>query len=382
MAVAVLAGCTPTPSTGPAGAGAAGTPAPAPSAARVLFAPGDPQQGVSPDAALRVVAAGGRLQTVSVKSADGSTLNGTLSADGAVWRSSPARLPFGSTYTAVATAVDAQGRPTTATSSFRVRNATLLKASFPLYDGSTVGVGMPVILHFNHTPSDPAAVERALSVQSTPAVVGGWGWVSPREIHWRPKTYWPSGAKVTVRVSLKDVQVGNNQWGASSFSSSFNIGTATVMKVGINTHELQVTQNGAVIRTIPVTTGKAGFLTRNGVKVIMSKQRSVIMDSTTVDIPKGSPNAYRLKVEYAMRMTYSGEFLHAAPWSVGSQGVANVSHGCTGMSLSNAAWLYSIAKTGDVVEYTGSPRPMTLGNGYGDWNLSWSQWQKLSALSA
>ena len=44
-----------------------------------------------------------------------------------------------------------------------------------------------------------------------------------------------------------------------------------------------------------------------------------------------------------MRLTYSGEFLHAAPWSVGSQGYANVSHGCTGMSTANAQWLYDLA---------------------------------------
>ena len=42
-----------------------------------------------------------------------------------------------------------------------------------------------------------------------------------------------------------------------------------------------------------------------------------------------------------MRVTYSGEFIHAAPWSVGSQGVANVSHGCTGLSTADAAWLYA-----------------------------------------
>ena len=82
-----------------------------------------------------------------------------------------------------------------------------------------------------------------------------------------------------------------------------------------------------------------------------------------------------------MRLTYSGEFIHAAPWSVGSQGYANVSHGCTGMSTENAAWLYAMSRRGDVVEYTGSDRPMTLDNGYGDWNESFGEYKQGSALS-
>ena len=134
---------------------------------------------------------------------------------------------------------------------------------------------------------------------------------------------------------------------------------------------MQVFSNGKLLRTIPITTGKPGFTTRSGTKVIIEKFRAKRMNSETVGIAQGSPDAYDIdNVEYAMRVTYSGEFIHAAPWSVGSQGYANVSHGCTGMCTDNAGWLYSISKRGDVVEYTGTDRYMTLDNGYGDWNLA------------
>jgi lipoprotein-anchoring transpeptidase ErfK/SrfK len=136
-----------------------------------------------------------------------------------------------------------------------------------------------------------------------------------------------------------------------------------------------------VLRTIPITTGKAGFTTRSGVKVIIEKFRSKQMNSETVGIAQDDPEYYNIDdVEYAMRLTYSGEFIHAAPWSVGSQGYANVSHGCTGMSTANAAWLYSFSKRGDVVEYTGTDRWMTFGNGYGDWNVPFADYRGGSAL--
>jgi lipoprotein-anchoring transpeptidase ErfK/SrfK len=143
---------------------------------------------------------------------------------------------------------------------------------------------------------------------------------------------------------------------------------------------MTVRKNGKVVRTIPITTGKEGFTTRAGIKVIVTKERYRVMDSTTVDIPAGSADSYRLKVEYAMRLTWSGEFLHAAPWSVSSQGHRNVSHGCTGMSTANARWLYDNSNIGDVVEFVNSPRGLESGNGYTDWNVAWAKWTAGSAL--
>ena len=124
------------------------------------------------------------------------------------------------------------------------------------------------------------------------------------------------------------------------------------------------------------------FTTRSGTKVIIEKFAEKRMNSETVGINRDSPEAYDIDdVQWAMRVTYSGEFLHAAPWSVSSQGHANVSHGCTGMSTADAGWLYAMSRRGDVVEYTGTDRPMTLDNGYGDWNLPFSEWKSGSALS-
>ena len=144
---------------------------------------------------------------------------------------------------------------------------------------------------------------------------------------------------------------------------------------------MQVFSNGKLLRTIPITTGKPGFTTRSGVKVIIEKFDSKRMNSETIGIANDSAEGYDLDdVQWAMRVTYSGEFVHAAPWSVGSQGYANVSHGCTGLSPDNAKWLYDMSKRGDVIEYTGTDVGMTLTNGYGDWNESFAKYAEASAL--
>jgi L,D-transpeptidase catalytic domain len=55
-------------------------------------------------------------------------------------------------------------------------------------------------------------------------------------------------------------------------------------------------------------------------------------------------------VNWATQISYSGIYVHSAPWSVGSQGYTNTSHGCLNVSPSNAVWFYDNTKRGDIVE--------------------------------
>ena len=165
---------------------------------------------------------------------------------------------------------------------------------------------------------------------------------------------------VHVDVDINSVAAGNGIYGQESRELDFHVGDAHIYRVNAQTHQMKVFSNGKLLRTLPITTGKPGFTTRSGVKVIMEKFESRRMNSETVGISRDNPEAYDIDdVRWAMRLTNSGEFIHAAPWSVGSQGYANVSHGYTGMSTDNAGWLYAMSRRGDVVEYTGTDRPMT-----------------------
>ena len=165
-------------------------------------------------------------------------------------------------------------------------------------------------------------------------------------------------------------------------ATTFHVGDSVISKVNLDTHRMRVLVNGDLARVIPVSAGKPGWETRSGTKVIIEKFREKRMDAATIGVEPGDPEYYNIEeVPYAMRVTYSGEFLHGAPWSVGAQGEANVSHGCVGMSIEDAAWLYNISKRGDVVDVTGSNKWMTLTNGYGDWTLPFKEYKQGSALN-
>ncbi len=339
---------------------------------------------VAVDREVEVSARNGSLRQVSVTSGS-ARLPGELSKDGSTWTAT-GRLEPGQRYVVRSVGEDAEGARQVRTDSFRTDALTLDEQTYPSVaplDGETVGVGMPVIVTFDVPVTDKAAFERHMSVTSTPRQPGSWHWLSDNEAHWRPKTYWKAGTDVDVDVDVNSVDAGNGIYGQEDRNVDFQVGDANVYKVNMDTHEMRVFSNGSMLRTIPITTGEEPkFTTRSGVKVIIEKFRSKRMNSETVGIDNDSPDGYNIgNVEYAMRVTYSGEFVHAAPWSVGSQGVANVSHGCTGMSTADAGWLYNMSKRGDVVEYTGTDRPMEFSNGYGDWNEDFATYAKGSALS-
>lgn len=346
------------------------------------------------DAPLEIALADpGRLTDVTVSDAHGRQLAGSLGADGANWQNTEP-LRAGETYTVQVGAQDAAGTPVGVTMAFRTAppasddGGGRLTAEFGPLPG-TYGAGRIVTADLSHpVPADDllarARVERALQVTSEPHVEGAWHWVDDSTLHYRPRTYWPAHTVVRVRSGLDGVEVGGQGYGGPSDGTEFTIGDRIEAVTDSAAHEMTVRRNGRVIRTIPVTTGKAGFRTRSGIKVVLRKEPKVRMRGDTVGIKRGTSEFYDLPVLWATRVTWSGEYIHAAPWSVDAQGEENVSHGCTGMSTEDAAWFFETVREGDIIEVVNSGgEPMApFANGFGDWNLDWRTWLAGSALSA
>ncbi|MFD3946573.1 Ig-like domain-containing protein [Streptomyces sp. NPDC058579] len=357
-------------------------------AEQVSFSAPEGSKKADPDKALEITAKGsdGRITDVTAVDATGHHLAGELTADGHLWRSTGS-LTAGARYTVKVLVEDEDGAPGTRTFTFETAPAkrALTVAFGP--EAGKYGVGQPITADLSLPVKDRkarAVVERALKVRSTPAVQGSWHWVDDKKLHFRPKEYWPTGAAITVTGNLAGVKVGDKLYGGDSKPLKLTIGDRIEAVADAGSHYMTVRRNGEVINTIPVTTGKPGFSTRNGIKVVLGKEYFVRMRGTSVGIAEGSSESYDLPVYYATRVTWSGEYVHAAPWSVGSQGVANVSHGCVGMSTGNAAWFFETVRPGDIVQTVNSYGDTmdTFGNGFGDWNLEWNKWRQGSALVA
>ncbi|MGX7730206.1 L,D-transpeptidase [Rhodococcus sp. 2H158] len=223
-------------------------------------------------------------------------------------------------------------------------------------NGETVGVAQPIIIRFDENITDRAAAERAISVTSNPPVSGHFYWASDRQVRWRPFEFWPAHTQVTVT--------------AGGTQSSYTVGDALITVADDNTKTITVTRNGEVVKTMPTSFGKPGYETPNGTYIVGEKFRDMYMDSSTYGVPVDSPEGYRTYVEYATRISNSGIFVHAAPWSEWAQGNTNVSHGCLNVSTEDGRWFFENAQKGDpvIVQNTGGGT-LNGWDGLGDWNL-------------
>jgi lipoprotein-anchoring transpeptidase ErfK/SrfK len=380
-AVIFLAGCS--GSDAPRGS-TDGTPAaePAP-AAEVALAVADGSADVSPVVPLEITVPEGELGEVTLVDGAGAAVAGAVQQeDGvetAVW-TPETPLDYGTRYTLTATAVNEDDEETTATSTFTtVDPATVSTPGIGPLDGQTVGVGMPIRVYFDDPVVDKAAVESHLLVTSTPATDGVWNWFSDTEVHFRPSVYWPANAEVRLDANLYGVDLGNGIWGEKNRTVSFSIGAKHVSIADASTYQMQVYDGDQLVQTFPISAGSPDNPSYNGAHVVTELNRDRIMDSSTYGVPVDAPGGYRTPVEYAVRISDSGEFVHAAPWSVAQQGNTNVSHGCIIMSTENARWFFDFSIPGDVVEIQGSGAG-TLRSDVYDWTIPWEEWQAGSAL--
>ncbi|WP_260174755.1 Ig-like domain-containing protein [Streptomyces sp. PanSC19] len=334
----------------------------------------------------------GVLADVTVTDQRGRRVAGAQSADHTRWTSA-APLPAGARY-AARLVVDGTGAGGARRARLDFRTAPMpagerLTVTFGPGGGGPYGVGRPITAELSRPvpeddPDTRRAVERALDVRSEPHVDGAWHWVDSATLHYRPRTYWPAHATIRVHSGLGGAHLGGGLYGGPSRPLTFTTGARIEAVTDVSAHRMTVFRDGEPLRTLPVTTGKAGYRTRGGIKVVLGKEPLVRMRGDTIGIKRGSTDFYDLKVRWATRVTWSGEYLHAAPWSLDSQGNEDVSHGCTGMSTEDAAWLFRTVREGDLVRVVnGYGKPMTpFDNGFGDWNLSWPEWLRGSALAA
>ncbi|WP_205447133.1 L,D-transpeptidase [Candidatus Frankia alpina] len=365
----------------------AGVAAPDP-AASVTVTPGDDMTGVTLTDHV-VVRANAPLADVSVareasasEKTETGVLLGTFSADRRTWTSTGG-LFSDSRYQVAATTGPAArivGTKSVRTSFVTGVPAKSFKVSWDPVAGQTVGVGAPISLTFSAPAPDRAAVQRMLSVRTDPPVLGAWNWISNRLVVWRPQQYWAPGTKVHVEADLAGYDAGGGRLGVKDRAMDFVVGSAQISKVDAAAHIMQVFRNGQLLRTMPVSLGKPTSPSMDGPHNVLGKSPEVIMDSATVGIPKGNPDYYYEKVQWAVNYTSGGQYVHSAPWSVASQGRANVSHGCVNASRADAQWFYGISRLGDIVDIANTGRPPDTSQLGNFWSVPWAVWKAGSAL--
>jgi lipoprotein-anchoring transpeptidase ErfK/SrfK len=219
--------------------------------------------------------------------------------------------------------------------------------------GEVVGVAHPVVVTFGAPVAHRRAAERAIHVKSTPGMTGKFEWLDNDVAQWVPDRFWPAHSTVALSVG--------------PLSTDFKTGPAVLGVADISDHTFTVSVDGVGAAPLPprpaphhrphwgeegvmlASMGRPEFPTPVGVYTVLSKDRSLVMDSSSVGVPLTDPAGYRVPVDYAVRISRRGLFVHSAPWAVNSLGFENVSHGCISLSPADAEWYFNTVNVGDPV---------------------------------
>ncbi|MEV3873799.1 Ig-like domain-containing protein [Streptomyces sp. NPDC049906] len=362
------------------------------SEAKITITPKDGSDNASINNAAKVSVTDGTLTKVTMTTTDGKAVAGQISADRKSWKPD-AQLERATAYKVAVTAADGDGRPAHENASFTTVSPTnSFIGNFTPEDGSTVGVGMPVSLNFDKEITDRKAVQQAVTVSSSSGeeVVGHW--FNSKRLDFRPEKYWTENSTVTLKLALDGVEGSDGVYGVQQKTVTFKVGRNQVSVVDAKTKQMKVTQDGKVVRTIPISAGAPTTKTYEGQMVISEKFKETRMNGATVgftdDDGKGEYDI--ADVPHAMRLSTSGTFIHGNYWGAKSIfGSVNTSHGCIGLadtkgagdSGTPGAWFFTNSLLGDVVvvKNTGD-KTIQPDNGLNGWNMDWAQWKAGSAV--
>ncbi|MFD7403888.1 Ig-like domain-containing protein [Streptomyces sp. NPDC059866] len=362
------------------------------SQAQIEITPKDGSANASINNSAAVTVSKGKLTEVTMTTSDGTAVEGEISADKKSWKPT-VQLERSTTYKVAATAQDSEGREAHENASFTtVSPDNSFIGTFTPDDGATVGVGMPVSINFDKAITNKVDVQKGITVSTSSGqeVVGHW--FNANRLDFRPEDYWKEGSTVTLKLALDGVEGAEGVYGVQQKTVTFTIGRNQVSYVDANTKQMKVTQDGKVVKTIPISAGSPENKTYEGQMVISEKFKETRMNGATVgftdDDGKGE---YDIKdVPHAMRLSTSGTFIHGNYWGADSVfGSVNTSHGCVGLNdtkgandpKTEGAWFYNNSIVGDVVvvQNTGD-KTIAPDNGLNGWNMDWAQWKAGSAI--
>lgn len=253
-------------------------------------------------------------------------------------------------------------------------------------DGQTFGIGMPIIAYFSSQVTDASVFDAVTHVTVNGTTVhGAWYWEpasrsdEAMEAHYRLPSYWPGHATIRLALPAAGLWAGPGLMFDNSVTLTMHTGAAHVVKINGKTgvDSMKVYSDGRLIRTVKVSLGAAKTPTYLGTALTMEKDNPQQMVSAP-----GEPY-YSISVPWSVRVSFDGEFIHDAYWN-SQLGQVNLSHGCTNLSPADAEWYYKWSLIGDPVTWTntGTNKVLPVTDGWGDWNLPFSQYAKGGLLHA
>ena len=340
-------------------------------------APADGAKQVNPAAPVSLKVANGTIERVTLTSTGGEAVEGSIDSQGTGWTAA-GPLKFNTDYSYTYVVKDGAGRESSTTQSFSTVSSSheADAAIYPL-DGMKVGVGQPLQVIFSEPVVNREAVEKAISITSSAGQTGAFHWHSDTMVRYRPENFWAANSTIAMDMKLFGVDLGNGQIANFNKKVNISIGDKKVAVADSAAHTFTLSVNDQVVKTLPVSMGDKRFPSARGYGVLMEKKRYDHFRASSIGLKPDDPAYYGdVDVEYTIRLTLSGAYIHQALESAYPFiGNANVSHGCIGFAPDGAAWVFDNMGTGDVVQIVNTEGDYAAhDDGFGDWNIPWSEY--------
>jgi lipoprotein-anchoring transpeptidase ErfK/SrfK len=340
-------------------------------------APANGAKQVNPAAPVSLKVTNGTIERVTLTSTTGETVEGSIDPAGTGWTASQP-LKFNTDYSYTYVVKDSAGRETSTTQAFSTVSSSheADAAIYPL-DGMKVGVGQPLQIIFSEPVLNRDAVEKAIKVTSSAGQVGAFHWHSDKMVRYRAETFWAANSTVSMDMQLFGVDLGNGQIANFNKKMTMSVGDKKVAVADAAAHTFTLSVNDQPVKTLPVSMGDKRFPSARGYGVLMEKKRYDHFRASSIGLKPDDPAYYGdVDVEYTIRLTLSGAYIHQALESAFPFiGNTNVSHGCIGFAPDGAAWVFDNMGTGDVVQIINTEGDYAAhDDGFGDWNIPWAEY--------
>ena len=229
-----------------------------------------------------------------------------------------------------------------------------LAAKTNVHGLTNLGLVLPLQVTFSEPLVDRGNAASNLQVRTHDGktISGKWRWIGPRQLKFTPYPAWPASSTIEVSADgqhLKSVQGGTLP---QAMIEQFSTGTDRRLFVYLDSQRVEAVENGEVIRTFKVSTGKSKTPTVTGSFYIYDRYRYKTMHS---DVGRGQRGFYEVEdVPYTQFFNKDNAF-HGAFWHNNFGHPA--SHGCVNMATKDqnkrwpdvsedAGWLYHWAALG------------------------------------
>ena len=234
-----------------------------------------------------------------------------------------------------------------------------------------LGLMLPLKMTFSEPLIDQASAANHLQVQTSDGktISGKWRWLGDHQLKFTPIPAWPPSSTIEVSANEQNLKSTRGGMLKQAQIEQFSTGTDRRLFVYLDSQSVEAVENGKVIRTFKVSTGKSKTPTVTGSYYIYDRYRHKTMRS---DVDQGQPGFYEVKDVPYTQFFHKDYAFHGAFWhnSFGRP----ASHGCVNMATKeqnkrwpkvseDAGWLYHWGALGlPVTVMKKAPEPTQAGH--------------------